>query len=244
VLERCPGHPGATTALADLPLAPPAWVSAARDHGGDVLVLWGASSTAGVIYKVSRQRPDGGWQVLGRVDGTSLDDGGAPPGVEAPVYSVEAVQAGRSSAPTRSDGPVLAATAPPGTPTPTPTGAGSSVPPRYRKAPRAEPSSIPTPATTQTPAASPQLTYRPRSVRAVRLSGGSVLISWTGPAGAQYRVRAQSGSDSWRVVGRTSDTAIEDGGAPAGPVPVYAVSATVGQIRSDETRSDEARSTL
>jgi hypothetical protein len=57
-------------------------------------------------------------------------------------------------------------------------------------------------------------------------------------------VRAQSGSDSWRVVGRTSDTAIEDGGAPAGPVPVYAVSATVGQIRSDETRSDEARSTL
>jgi hypothetical protein len=39
------------------------------------------------------------------------------------------------------------------------------------------------------------------------------------------------------------DTTIEDGGAPTGPVPVYAVSATVGQVRSDETRSDEARST-
>jgi hypothetical protein len=80
-------------------------------------------------------------------------------------------------------------------------------------------------------------------VRAARLSDGSVLVSWSGPVGAQYRVRAQSGPASWRVVGRTTDTTIEDGGAPAGTVPVYAVSATVGQIRSDETRSDEARST-
>jgi hypothetical protein len=238
VLERCPGHPGAGAALADLPLAPPAWVSAARDRSGGVLVLWGASATSGVTYKVSRQRPDGGWQVLGRVTGTSLDDGGAPPGVEAPVYAVEAVQAGRSSPVTRSDGPVLGTTAPPAAAAPA---AGSTVPPRYQKAPKAAAAAAPRPpAATST---SPQLVYRPRDVRAARLSGGSVLVSWSGPVGAQYRVRAQSGPEGWRVVGRTTDTAIEDGGAPGGVVPVYAVSATVGQIRSAETRSDEARST-
>jgi hypothetical protein len=112
------------------------------------------------------------------------------------------------------------------------------VPPRYRKDPRTT-----APAPPPTTSTSPQLAYRPRDVRAARLSGGSVVVSWTGPVGAQYRVRAQSGPDSWRVVGRTMDTTIEDGGAQGGAVPVYAVSATVGQIRSAETRSDEARST-
>lgn len=207
VLERCPGHPGATAALADLPVAPPAWVSAARDGRGDVLVLWGESATGNVSYKVSRLRPDGSWQVLGRVNGTSLDDGGAPVGVEPPIYAVTAVQAGRTSPPTRSDGPVVSA------------------------APQA-PTTAPVPTDAHDP-------YKPHGVRATRLIGGSVLVEWQGPAGAQYRVRAET-STGWRVVGRTGATSIEDGGAPsAGLLPVYAVSATVASIRSAEARSDD-----
>ena len=57
VLADCPGHPGATAALAQIPVAAPAWVSAARDARGDVLVLWAASTTPDVTYRVSRQRP-------------------------------------------------------------------------------------------------------------------------------------------------------------------------------------------
>jgi hypothetical protein len=103
VLAACPEHPGALAALGRLPLAAPAWVSATRDARGDVLVLWAPSDTPDVTYRVSRQRPDGGWQVVGRVATTSIEDGGAPPGVEAPVYAVSALQPGRSSTGTRSD---------------------------------------------------------------------------------------------------------------------------------------------
>jgi hypothetical protein len=103
VLAACPGHPGATAALAQIPVSAPAWVSAARDARGDVLVLWAASAMPGVVYRVSRLRPDGSWQVLGRCGGTSMDDGGAPVGVEVPVYAVAALQAGRASDATRSD---------------------------------------------------------------------------------------------------------------------------------------------
>jgi cell division septum initiation protein DivIVA len=102
VLADCPGHPGATAALERMPVAAPAWVSAARDARGDVLVLWAASTTPDVEYRVSRQGPDGRWQELGRTETTSLDDGGAPVGVEVPVYAVEAVRAGRASDETRS----------------------------------------------------------------------------------------------------------------------------------------------
>ncbi|MHA6625550.1 hypothetical protein ACU61A_08990 [Pseudonocardia sichuanensis] len=110
VLGTCPGHPGATAALAQIPVGAPAWVSAARDARGDVLVLWAASTTPDVAYRVSRMRPDGSWQVLGRCGGTSMDDGGAPVGVEVPVYAVAALQGGRTSDATRSD---AAQTAPP-----------------------------------------------------------------------------------------------------------------------------------
>jgi hypothetical protein len=79
---------------------------------------------------------------------------------------------------------------------------------------------------------------RPTRVRAVRLADGTVEVSWTGQRGAQFRVRAQTGPESWRVVGRTTSTSIEDGGAPAGAVPVYAISATVDGLRSEEGRSD------
>ncbi|MBW0116307.1 hypothetical protein [Pseudonocardia abyssalis] len=199
VLDTCPGHPGAQAALAAVPVAPPAWVRAARDGRGDVLVVWEPSPTPQVRYKVSRRRPDGTWQVVGRVTDTSVLDGGAPPAVEAPVYAVEAVQAGRSSAAVRSDEQT-----PPSTP--------------------------PAPA----PAAGPPA---PTRVRAERLASGSVLVRWDGPAGAEFRVRCALPDGRWRVVGRTREHRIEDGGAPDGPVPGYTVSAAVDGGRSAETAS-------
>jgi hypothetical protein len=201
VLDGCPGHPGATTALAQIPVAAPAWVSAARDARGDVLVLWAASATPAVVYRVSRKSADGRWQVLGRTDITSLDDGGAPIGVEVPVYAVVAMHAGRASEETRSD--AVQAVAPPVTP----------------------------------PQSGPQA---PRDVRAVRAAGGAVRVSWTGSGDVEYRVRALTPDGRWRVVGRTRAVTIEDGGAPpAGPVPVYAVSAASNGERSAESHSDE-----
>jgi hypothetical protein len=123
-----------------------------------------------------------------------MEDGGAPPGVEAPVYAVAALQAGRSSAETRSD----AAHAPAGHRT------GVSA---------------------------------PQQVRAIRLSNGSVEVSWVGVAGAEFRVRCCD-DGRWRVVGRTHASRMEDGGASGGTVGVYAVSAAVGGVRSAESRSD------
>jgi hypothetical protein len=78
----------------------------------------------------------------------------------------------------------------------------------------------------------------PASVTAVRLSAGSVRVSWRGPAGAEFRVRCLQPDGRWRVVGRTRAAEIEDGGAPLGPVGVYSVSAA----GSDGSRSAEARS--
>jgi hypothetical protein len=78
----------------------------------------------------------------------------------------------------------------------------------------------------------------PGSVAAVRLSAGSVRVSWRGPAGAEFRVRCLQPDGRWRVVGRTRATEIEDGGAPAGPVGIYSVSAA----GSDGNRSVEVRS--
>jgi hypothetical protein len=197
VLADCPGHPGATAALDQIPVAAPAWVSAARDARGDVLVLWAASTTPGVVYRVSRQGSDGRWQVLGRTGTTSMDDGGAPFGVEVPVYAVVAMHAGRASGETRSD-------------------AAHAVEP--------------------TPAA--RGPRPPRDVHAVRTPGGTVRVSWTGSGEVEYRVRSLTADGRWRVVGRTRDLSIEDGGAAAaGPVPVYAVSAAAGGERSPEVHS-------
>ncbi|TWF80903.1 hypothetical protein FHX44_116846 [Pseudonocardia hierapolitana] len=197
VLADCAGHPGATAALQQIPVAAPAWVSAARDARGDVLVLWAASITPDVAYRVSRQGSDGRWQVLGRTDTTSMDDGGAPVGVEVPVYAVVAMHAGRASGETRSD-------------------AVHAV----------EPIAV---------ARGPQ---PPRDVRALRTAGGTVRVSWTGSGEVEYRVRSLTPDGRWRVVGRTRDLSIEDGGAPSnGPVPVYGVSAAAGGERSPEIHS-------
>jgi hypothetical protein len=194
VLDACPGHPGAAAALAAIPVEPPAWVRAARDGRGDVLVVWDPSPTAGVGYKVSRLRPDGAWHVVGRVSDTTVVDGGAPAAVEAPVYAVTAVAGGRASTATRSD---------------------EESPPVVPSAPPA-----------------------PTAVRAERHPDGAVTVCWDGgPDGAEFRVRCRMPDGRWRVVGRTRDRAIEDGGAPAGPLPGYAVSAAVGGERSAETAS-------
>lgn len=241
VLAACTDHPGARTALDRIPLAPPAWVNAVRDpHGDVVMVLWAASATAAVNYRVSRQRPDGSWQVLGRVAGTSMEDGGAPPGAEAPIYAVVALQPGRTSPETRSDSPPAAtgaaatsATVAGATATRA-TAAGVPSRPLYRKTPRS-----PAPATaTPVPAgAAPPV---PSAVTVARVAGGSVRISWSGcgRADVEYRVRCVDAAGRWRVIGRTRATTIEDGGAPSGPLPVYAVSAAAGGVRSVECRSD------
>ncbi len=194
VLADCRDHEGARAALEQLSSAlpaPPAWVNAARDLRGDVVVLWAPSTSHGVTYRVRRMRPDGTWQVVGRVTDSSIEDGGAPPGVEAPVYAVAAIQAGRTSDETRSDS--------------APAVVG--------------------------PAA-------PAGVLAVRGGDGTVDVTWTAVTGdVEYRVRRLDG-DRWQVVGRTRTTRLQDGGAPAGTVPVYAVSAASGGVRSAEGRSD------
>ncbi|OZM81592.1 hypothetical protein [Pseudonocardia sp. MH-G8] len=209
VLDRCPGHPGAVAALARIPVSAPAWVSAARDARSDVLVLWAASATPGVVYRVSRMRPDGSWQVLGRCGGTSMDDGGAPVGVEVPVYAVAALQAGRASDATRSD---AAQASPPPSPPPQSSRAAS-------------------------PASGPGAPRAVRAVR--EASGAVRVSWSGGGTGAEYRVRCLTPDGRWRVVGRTRAHDLEDGGAPGGgAVPVYAVSAAVGGERSAEVRSE------
>ena len=198
VLDRCRDHAPALEAITALtadPPAAPAWVSAARDGRGDVVVLWAPSSSGGVTYRVRRLRQDGTWQVIGRVPDSSIEDGGAPPGVEAPIYAVAALQAGRTSIETRSDQPA----APTGPPAPV-------------------------------------------GVLAVRVGDGTVDVTWTpvprpATGAVEYRVRRRDG-EQWRVIGRTRDTWMHDGGAPAGVVPVYSVSASTAGVRSGEGRSD------
>ena len=215
VLAECRDHAGARDALeALIAVGPeaPAWVSAARDDRGDVMVLWAPSTIGGVTYRVRRMQPDGTWQVIGRVPDSSIEDGGAPPGVEAPIYAVSAIQSGRTSTETRSD----------------------AVPER-RGADRSGRATAMGPTTTTAP-----VLAAPTGVLAVRAGDGTVEVTWTPVASAgavEYRVR-RLGGDRWRVIGRTRTTRMQDGGAPAGVVPVYSVSAASGGVRSAEGRSD------
>ncbi|MFF0607037.1 hypothetical protein ACFYUD_00050 [Nocardia tengchongensis] len=81
----------------------------------------------------------------------------------------------------------------------------------------------------------------PGRVMAARKPDGTVVISWTPSATEQveYRVTRLLADGSWRVVGRTRGTALEDGGAPAGPMPVYGVVASISGRASEVTRSDQ-----
>src|SRR5690606_18679671 len=80
----------------------------------------------------------------------------------------------------------------------------------------------------------------PTGVAARRLPNGSVLVTWSAPTTerADYRVTALRPDGSWRVVGRTHTTEIEDGGAPAGEIPVYAVATALAGRYSEPARSD------
>ncbi len=80
----------------------------------------------------------------------------------------------------------------------------------------------------------------PTRVATTRLPNGSVQVSWSPSAtqDATYRVTRLQPDGSWRVVGRTHTTELEDGGAPTGEIPVYAVAAAVAGRYSDPARSD------
>ncbi|WP_433710673.1 Ig-like domain repeat protein [Nocardia sp. CA-084685] len=82
----------------------------------------------------------------------------------------------------------------------------------------------------------------PQRVEATRLANGSVLVAWspTSTDNVAYRVTRLQPDGSWRVVGRTQATELEDGGAPAAGQPVYAVAAAVAGRYSETTRSDTA----
>ncbi|MFQ6398214.1 hypothetical protein ACLMAJ_32830 [Nocardia sp. KC 131] len=85
----------------------------------------------------------------------------------------------------------------------------------------------------------------PARVEATRTSNGSILVVWSpsSTGTVDYRVTRLQPDGSWRVVGRTKATELEDGGAPTGPPPVYAVAAAVAGKYSEITRSDTASST-
>ncbi|MGZ9825587.1 hypothetical protein ACXYTP_01640 [Tsukamurella ocularis] len=99
--------------------APPTGVTAQQVDGA-VLITWSSPHPA-ADFKVSRQRPDGGWNVVGRTRETRLEDGGAPRRA-VPVYAVIAVVDGVPSAEARSDARPApaqpAAHRPPSTPAP------------------------------------------------------------------------------------------------------------------------------
>lgn len=213
-LDACPGHPRALAALAALPLAGPARVAATRAAGGDVTISWDRSPDAGVTYKVTRLDPDGAWRTVGRTGAVSITDGGAPAGPGTPVYAVVALHTGRASAAVRSD----AGTNPP------PAGRDrtgrSLVPPR---------SPVPPPMPTAGPLPAP------RQVHAQRGADGSVRVSWVpadSAADVEYQVARRADDGTWRVLGRTRGTSMDDGGAPDGPLPQYGVMARAGGVAS------------
>jgi len=209
-----PDHPGALAELARLTVLPPRAATAVGTAAGQVEVSWQPSPTPGVSYKVRRQRPDGSWHVVGRSAAASLTDGGAPPG-SVPVYEIVAVQAGRLSAPVRTDQAT-------------------------DQAPDQATDHQPAPAEA-TPVATIADPTAPVDVRAAHSGDGSVVVTWSPPLSAtgdvEYRVRCQDAAGRWRVVGRTRGTTIGDGGAMPGVMGVYAVSASVAGVRSTEART-------
>ncbi|MFI1917175.1 hypothetical protein [Nocardia sp. NPDC020380] len=80
----------------------------------------------------------------------------------------------------------------------------------------------------------------PAQVTAARKPDGTVVITWSPSAvdEVEYRVTRLQPDGSWRVVGRTRGTALEDGGAGGGPTPVYGVVASLSGLASEMRRSD------
>ncbi|MET8651094.1 Ig-like domain repeat protein [Nocardia aurea] len=81
----------------------------------------------------------------------------------------------------------------------------------------------------------------PANVRVSRMRNGSAQVTWSpSPAGnVDYRVTRLQPDGSWRVVGRTRVTELEDGGIPStGTLPVYAVAAALAGQYSEIARSD------
>jgi hypothetical protein len=202
VLDRWPAHPAAVAALAAMPLHPPTAVQALRDPAGAVVVTWQASATSGVTYRVARVQPDGTPRVVGRTAELRIEDGGAPAGPAVPDYVVVALQAGRASEESSTAGPP----APPAPPPPAPP-------------PPAPPPRVPAATGAQT------VPPAPSAVVATRAADGAVHVRWSGPDGVEFKVSRRASDGRWQVVGRTRSPEIEDGGAPPGDLPVYAVEA-------------------
>lgn len=218
-LERWPAHPAALEALALLPLHPPVGVRVLRDRAGAVVVEWQPSATPGVTYRITRIHPDGTGRVIGRTGATRVEDGGAPPGPGVPDYAVVALQPGRSSDEARCGSPQ----SPSALAMPVPTSRQAGHPP-------IDPRSVET-----------LSVEAPGGVVAERKSDGAVVIRWTGPSQAEFKIARQAPDGRWQVVGRTRHQQIEDGGAAAtGPLPVYAVTARCGGAVSDEARTEGA----
>lgn len=235
LLERWPQHPAAVAALAAMPLHPPSDVRAVRDASGAVVVTWQPSPTSGATYKVACVEPRGA-RVVGRTAARQIEDGGAPAGPDVPVYVVVAVQPGRVSEEVRSDevrsGPAVVPPAAPPPPPPVPAAPAPPAPP-----------SAPAPPTTPTPPAPPPVPSAPAAapgptdVTAVRAPDGSVHVRWAGPADAEFKVSRRAPDGRWQVVGRTRGHELEDGGAAAGEVPLYAVSASSAAGFSEDAYS-------
>ncbi|MFI9510151.1 hypothetical protein [Nocardia sp. NPDC052566] len=85
----------------------------------------------------------------------------------------------------------------------------------------------------------------PARVDATRMANGSIRVTWSPSATASvdYRVTRLQPDGTWRVVGRTKSTELEDGGAPPTGQPVYAVVAGIAGRYSEPTRSDTTPAT-
>jgi len=226
VLVTWPEHPAALNALAAIPVHPPGRVTAVRDSSGSVIVSWGASRTTNVTYRVMRRGGDGTWRVVTRTPSTSVADGGAPAGSVIPLYAVTANQAGRRSEEVQS-----------GVPAPRPPVAQPAATQRP-PAGGTQPAPAAAPAVQPPSAAAPAQLPAPTDVRAERAPDGTVIVRWAGPPGAEFKVSRQSPDGRWRVLGRTRESSIEDGGVPAGSeTPAYEVVAQVGNRFSPEALS-------
>lgn len=87
----------------------------------------------------------------------------------------------------------------------------------------------------------------PQEVRARRAADGTVIVTWAGQpaepgavADVEYQVARLTPDGTWRILGRTRARTLEDGGAPAGPLPVYGVAARLGPASSERATSDPA----